>query len=128
MPVVDLVARKFAAALGDPNFREEPGQAYLNEYGVRGWRYSGNLAGRIFYISESKTDKTTTPRKIARIISNPEHIDRNKTVVYVNRNLGPGVRVEAWYCGRWYQVFTPNVVGQPTDDFFADVPYKYAGN
>jgi hypothetical protein len=125
MPVVDLVARKFAAALGDPKFREEPGEPYVNDYGVSGWRYSGNLAGRIFYICESKTEKPTAPGKVARIISNPEHIDRNKTVVYVNRNSQPGVRVEAWYCGRWFQVFTPNVPGQPTDDFFSDVPYRY---
>ena len=125
MAWIDLVARKFADVLRDPNFRVESGGPYPNEYGVMGWRYSRSLNGRLFYISESKTSIPTPLQKLARIISESEHLDRRHSVVYANRDFGLGVRVEAWYCGTWFQVFTPNVANQPADDFFARLALEH---
>jgi hypothetical protein len=115
-----LLARQFAAALRHPEFQLEYSKPYTNADGVRGWQWAGRLQGRDFHISESRTDEPSSPGRIAQIISDPDNLDRKGSLFYSG-----GICVEAWYCGRWFQVATPNLPSQPADDFFARFARDY---
>ncbi len=126
----DLLARRFANALKNPHFQVETGEPYLNDYGVPGWRYSGRVGGRTFYISESRASRPSSPKKIAGIILDPGNLDRQKTILYRNRNCKEGLRIEArcredWF-KRWFEVWTPKLAGQLSTDFFAVLASQYA--
>lgn len=127
---LDLLARRFADALTNPHFHVETGGAYINDYGVPGWRCSGRVNGRTFYLSESNARRPSPPKKIAGIILDPGNLDRKKSILYRNRNWEEGLRVEAWCRGhwskQWFEVWTPNLAGQPTNDFFAIFASEYA--
>jgi len=111
------VARKFAAVLRDGKFRLVSGNPYESQWGVPGWRYRGIWEGRDFYVSQSRTENPDPPEVVARILSNPDNLDNGKYPAYRNEDSQAGLRVEAWYCGRWFQVFTPDDLSQPNDAF-----------
>ena len=111
------MARKFAGALRDPQFQVTSSEAYLNAYGVMGWRVNGVCRGRTFYASQSQTTEPDSPEKFAKILSNGDNVDVRKLAVYRNEKMQDGLRVEAWFGGRWFQVFTPDDSTQPNDEF-----------
>lgn len=55
---------------------------------------------------------------MAYVLWDATNLDERKDALYQNRDLLPdwGLRVEAWYCGRWIQVFTPDNINQPSDE------------
>ncbi len=79
----------------------------------------GCLEGRVFSISQNDTDEAPTLQKVCRILRDPGTLDRGKAVLYRNKKLGAGVRIEAWYITHsWFQVFTPNLPEGPHDYFW----------
>jgi hypothetical protein len=113
------VARHFAGALTTREFAVIGGESYRNEKGVKGWRYKGTWRGRDFYISQSATEVPSPPQRIAAIISDAGNLDEGKYPLYQNEIRQLGLRVEAWYFGRWFQVFTPVGSDQPDDEFYS---------
>jgi len=104
----EVVARFFTDVLTNPDFKLLSSKLYPNRWGITGIRWTGQLNKRLFYISESRTSTASLPHQLARIISTPESLDRTKEPLYcAYRRLGEGIRIEAWHCGRWFQIFTP---------------------
>jgi hypothetical protein len=104
----DRIARKLAGVFLNSEFRIIGQKSYANLHFQAGVRWIGEFRGWPLYISESRTSEVSAPTRIAKILLDRECLDRTKKAVYdADRRLGTGVRIEAWSCVRWYQVFTP---------------------
>jgi hypothetical protein len=110
-----LVGRKFAKIL--PQIQVASEEPYLNEYGIPGCRLRGVYSGRTFYLSQSRTTEMASLATIAKVLANGDNIDVRKSALYRNRELQEGLRVEAWDGSTWFQVFTPESIDQPNDEF-----------
>ncbi len=121
MAWVHRVGREFKEVLCAPETGDERCGPYVNEDGIPGWRFEVNYNKRKFYISQSRIielEELFSPDAIWKIVlKNPNNIDSSKSPIYVNRDLGEGLRVEAWLGKRWFQVFTPDNEQQPDDKF-----------
>lgn len=125
MAWIDLLARKFAEVLKSEDFKFETMELYTNQYGRIGLRYSVRVNNRTFYISHSPISRKFAPQEVARIILEADNIDRTKSPVYRNQYFGPGLRIEARSCGRWFEVWTP-MTGQPEGDSFSKFAADHA--
>lgn len=122
MTYQDWIARKFASVFLNSDFRIVGQKSYANVHFQAGVRGIGELRGWPFYISESRTRALSAPTRIAKVLLDRECLDRTKKAVYdADRRLGTGVRIEAWSCGRWYQVFTPLPDAMDPIVFFARI-------
>jgi len=111
------LARDFARVLEHPNVEIVGSEPYTNDCGVPGWRHSCRFGGREFYVSQSNTDAPKPLGQIAKILSDGANIDASKPALYRNKSFGEGLRIEAWYCSKWYEVFTPDGCDDPADQF-----------
>ena len=111
------LARDFARVLEHSDVEIVSSEPYTNDYGIPGWRYSCRFEGREFYVSQSDADRPKRLDQIAKILSDGDNIDPHKSALYRNKNLGEGLRIEAWYCSKWYGVFTPDKFDGPYDKF-----------
>jgi hypothetical protein len=114
------VAREFRKVLSDTDLQISSGTPYINEYGVPGCRFEGIYKYRDFYISQNRTmeiEDVYLPEKIAKLVLKDEYIALSRWPIYTNRWYGKGLCVEAWFGGRWFQVFTPDNERQPDDKF-----------
>lgn len=69
--------------------------------------------------SRSLEPRTQYPWDEWHMFSGMLPISTNARMLFIRiRDLLPdwGLRVEAWYCGRWIQVFTPDNINQPSDE------------
>lgn len=121
MSIHELVAPKFAEALVHPSFFVLATTPYISRRtGQPGVRWEGQLDGRCFYISESRTASASPLHTFARVLLDPSTIDREKSLIYdAHQRLGIGIRIEAWHRGRWYHIFTPVGRRWPRDFFSA---------
>jgi len=98
----------FVKLLRNPHLKVILVKPYWNKRGSQGIRWVAQLQGLLIYISESQTTVSSTPDRIATILRYLATIDQTKGPVYhAYRRPGTGLRVEAWYDGRWFQIFTP---------------------
>ena len=117
-----LVARTCVDALLNPRFEIVSRDPYRNKYDEQGIRWVGKLSWRPFYISESQSSVASAPHHLATILSAPECLDQTKEpLYYAHRRFGLGIRIEAWHCGKWYQVFTPILPAECSHDSFSGI-------
>ena len=119
---MNIVSRQLAHALSDPSFAITGSLSYRNTNGRPGLRLVGRVGGTQVYISQSHTAAPLSSALLIRILSAPDYLDQTKSIIYTaDRRLGPGIRIEAWYCGRWYQVFVPIFRGSSIPGFVAEI-------
>lgn len=103
----------FSRELSDPNFRIFRIKPYVSRrFGWPGVRWEAELNGRLICGSENRTTVATPPSELAKILLRSGlHIDQSKAVIYFAPSRpGTGVRIEFDYRGRWYEVWSPDLL------------------
>jgi hypothetical protein len=108
MSLHDLVGRELALVLNNPAFAIRSTFDYRNSAGRLGLRLVGSVGNTPFHIAQSHTTAPPSLALLERILTDPNCLDCSKSIIYdAGRRLGRGIRIEAWYLGRWYHVFVP---------------------
>jgi hypothetical protein len=112
MSLHDVVGRELAFVLKSPSFSIRSISEYRNRHGRLGLRLDGSTEDTPFHIAQSHTTTAISLALLQRILTDPNCLDRRKSIIYnAGRRLGCGIRIEAWYLGRWYHIFIPLLRG-----------------
>lgn len=108
MSLHDVVGRELALVLKNPSFAITSASEYRNSRGYSGVRFAGSVGNTPLYIAQSHTTVLPSLALLEQILTDPNCLDCSKSIIYnAGRRLGWGVRIEAWYLGRWYHIFVP---------------------
>ena len=122
MSLHDAVSQRLAQALESRSFAITRSSLYRNKKGRVGLRLFGRIAGTRVLVSQSHTAAPLSIDLLKSVLAVPDRLDQSKTILYTaDRRLGPGIRIEAWHRGRWYQVFIPILRGHSLPEFVVEI-------